>query len=129
MFRRVSSWRPVQALFFLLATWLGFMCQFVLIGAVYNKMRLGVPRDEGIVASPEASSRMHKDPNAAIDAQKTRSATDSPARGHSAGSSAPHPTPVEARLVLGACVAAAAAGTVVLRMRKHRAFITGVTYE
>ena len=35
------------ALFFLLATWLGFMSQFVLIGAVFNKMRLGTPQDEG----------------------------------------------------------------------------------
>ena len=43
------------ALFFLLATWLSFMCQFILIGAVFNKMRLGTPTDEGIVAA--AASR------------------------------------------------------------------------
>ena len=59
----------------MLAAWLGFMSQFILIGAVYNKLRLGVPRHEGIVASPTENSREHKDPRSVIEAHKARSAT------------------------------------------------------
>ncbi len=58
------------ALFFLLATWLSFMCQFILIGAVFNKMRLGAPTDEGIVAASAANSRTHTNPAQAIDEEK-----------------------------------------------------------
>jgi len=63
------------ALFFLLAAWLGFMSQFILIGAVYNKLRLGVPQHEGIVASPAENSREHRDPHSVIEAHRARSAT------------------------------------------------------
>lgn len=61
------------ALFFLLATWLSFLSQFILIGAVFNKMRLGVPRDEGIVAASPSESRGHKEPAEAIDEEKNES--------------------------------------------------------
>lgn len=54
------------ALFFVLATWLLFLSQFILIGAVFNKVRLGRPQDEGILASPSSSSRLHRDPAEAI---------------------------------------------------------------
>ncbi len=60
------------ALFFLLATWLSFMSQFILIGAVFNKIRLGTPKDEGIFASSDAKSRAHKEPHQAIDEQKAK---------------------------------------------------------
>ena len=72
------------ALFFLLATWLSFMSQFILIGAVFNKMRLGTPTDEGIFASSVAESCAHRDPSDAIDEQKRKA-------GISAGSLAPGP--------------------------------------
>src|SRR5579872_664536 len=115
------------ALFFLLATWLGFMSQFVLIGAVFNKMRLGVPQDEGIVASPSADSRAHKGPHSAIEGQKraaSRQSANSPARG---GAVSGGPTLIQARVVLGLCLAGAAAGTAVLRLRKRRDHLAGVT--
>jgi membrane protein len=109
------------ALFFLLAAWLGFLSQFILIGAVFNKMRLGAPRAEGIVASPAGESREHKDPTTAIGEQRRngvarvtapRSPDPPPAGGL-------HPTPAEARVALGLVFAAAAAGAV-LRIRNRR---------
>jgi len=109
------------ALFFLLATWLGFLSQFILIGAVFNKMRLGEPRSEAIVAAPAADSREHQDPNTAIEKQKGTSEA-RPARPHgpvTAPVIAARPTPVQARVAVGIVVAAAAAGTA-LRIRKHR---------
>jgi uncharacterized BrkB/YihY/UPF0761 family membrane protein len=54
------------ALFFVLATWLTFMCQFILLGAVFNKMRLGAPTEEGVVATPPEKSRSIKEPGEAI---------------------------------------------------------------
>jgi membrane protein len=116
------------ALFFLLAAWLGFLSQFILIGAVYNKMRLGAPDAEGVVASPESSSREHTNPHAAINAQRARGTA------LSAGAqlaAAPvvrgpdRPTPRQARVALGLCMAVAAAGTAALRLRKHRNRLTG----
>ncbi len=125
-------------LFFVLAAWLGFMSQFILIGAVYNKLRLGVPEYEGIVASPAANSRDHKDPHAVIEAHRARStaadahtarAAAAEERRPAGGEAAPHdhPTPREARIALGASMAVAAVGTVALRLRKRRDRLTGVT--
>jgi len=45
------------ALFFLLATWFYLLSQLVLLGAVYNRFRLGDPAALGIVASPMRESR------------------------------------------------------------------------
>jgi membrane protein len=41
------------ALFFLLATWLYFLSQFILVGAVAIRMRMGPPVTEGVVPSPQ----------------------------------------------------------------------------
>ncbi len=104
------------ALFFLLAAWLGFLCQFVLIGAVFNKMRLGVPRDEGIVASPASDSREHKAPGDAIEEQKTGSpgpAANTP----NTETTGAHAGNFKAGVALGACIGAATAGTLALRAR------------
>jgi YihY family inner membrane protein len=48
-----STYGKVFALFFVLATWLYFWAQFVLIGAVANRMRAGRPGARGLVAEPE----------------------------------------------------------------------------
>ncbi len=45
------------ALFFLLATWFYLLSQLVLLGAVYNRFRLGEPVKLGILASPMRESR------------------------------------------------------------------------
>jgi len=108
------------ALFFLLATWLGFLSQFILIGAVFNKMRLGAPEKRGIVASSPADSREHKDLNDAIENQKREPA--GVAILGEAGetrTTAAHPTPGQARVVLGVGIATAAVGAAVSRLRKR----------
>jgi membrane protein len=47
-----NTYGATFALFFLLATWLYFVCQFILLGAVVIRMRLGRPGEEGLVPSP-----------------------------------------------------------------------------
>jgi membrane protein len=44
------------ALFFLLATWLYLLSQVLLLGAVYNRFRLGQPATRGLIASPPRQS-------------------------------------------------------------------------
>lgn len=51
-----SSYGATFALFFLLAAWLYFLCQFILLGAVANRMWLGTPEAAGAVASPETEA-------------------------------------------------------------------------
>jgi membrane protein len=113
------------ALFFLLAAWLGFMSQFILIGAVFNKVRLGAPRNEGLVASPLARSRAHKGPSEAIAAQQAGAApADETPSVLPPAQPTVRPTRREARVALGVCVAVAA-GAAALELRKHRNHLTG----
>ena len=58
------------ALFFLLATWFYFPSQLVLLGAVYNRFRLGEPRTLGIFASPLHESVEKRKPVEAIEHDK-----------------------------------------------------------
>jgi membrane protein len=58
------------ALFFLLATWFYLLSQLILLGAVYNKFRLGEPTVRGLVASPMRESRDKVRPVDAIDQKK-----------------------------------------------------------
>jgi len=60
------------ALFFLLATWFYFLSQLLLLGAVYNKFRLGEPAARGIVASPMGESRSKPKPVEAIEERKAQ---------------------------------------------------------
>lgn len=78
------------ALFFLLATWLSFMSQFILIGAVFNKMRLGVPEDEGVVASSPSDGREHKDPDEAIEGENREAHDVASAEGSVGANATPH---------------------------------------
>lgn len=54
-------------LFFLLATWFYLLSQLVLLGAVYNRFRMGPPATKGIVASPAGQARDKKAPVEAIE--------------------------------------------------------------
>lgn len=54
------------ALFFLLATWFYFLSQLVLLGAVFNRFRLGAPSTLGLIASPMRESRVKPTPVEAI---------------------------------------------------------------
>ncbi len=46
-----STYGAAFALFFLLASWLYFLAQFILLGAVANRMHGGVPKARGLIAS------------------------------------------------------------------------------
>jgi hypothetical protein len=57
-------------LFFLLATWFYLLSQLMLLGAVYNKFRLGQPAEHGLIASPMRESRDKIPPVDAIEQKK-----------------------------------------------------------
>ena len=48
-----NTYGATFALFLMLAAWLYFVSQFILMGAVLNRMRLGPPHEEGVVANPQ----------------------------------------------------------------------------
>ena len=58
------------ALFFLLATWFYFLSQLVLLGAVFNRFRLGEPAILGLIASPLRDSRIKPKPVDAIEQEQ-----------------------------------------------------------
>ena len=58
------------ALFFLLATWFYLLSQLILLGAVFNKFRLGEPAVRGLIASPMRESRDKATPVDAIEQEK-----------------------------------------------------------
>lgn len=58
------------ALFFLLATWFYLLSQLILLGAVFNKFRLGEPAVKGLLASPMRESRDKAAPVDTIEQQK-----------------------------------------------------------
>ena len=68
------------ALFFLLATWFYLLSQLVLLGAVYNRFRLGDPAAMGIVASPMRESRDKGKPVEKIKQKQAEAAPPEPPR-------------------------------------------------
>jgi membrane protein len=58
------------ALFFLLATWLFFLCQLLLLGAVFNRLRQGAPEEAGVAAEPGEKGEAAPRPVDAIEAQQ-----------------------------------------------------------
>jgi len=48
-----STYGAAFALFFLLASWLYFFAQFILLGAVVNRMYAGAPTARGLIAGPQ----------------------------------------------------------------------------
>lgn len=65
-----NSYGQQFALFFLLAAWLSFLSQFILLGAVVVRMRHGAPSDEGLVSAPESDSRDIERPSDAVEEQQ-----------------------------------------------------------
>jgi membrane protein len=94
------------ALFFLLATWFYLLSQLILLGAVYNKFRLGEPATRGLIASPMRESRDKTRPVEAIEEKKAEGAP--PA--------APRRSFFQ-RVALGAVLAVAVAAGVVRKRR------------
>jgi membrane protein len=64
-----STYGATFALFFLLATWLYLVSQFILLGAVVVRMRLGPPGEEGAIPSPGDAVRS-TDSSRGVDAQR-----------------------------------------------------------
>lgn len=62
------------ALFLLLATWFYLLSQLILLGAVFNRFRLGEPRTLGLFASPLRESQATPKPVDAIEREKAASA-------------------------------------------------------
>jgi len=65
-------------LFFLLATWLFLLSQLLLLGAVYNRFRLGEPQRKGLIASPTKESREPERPVDVIERKKGESSAAPP---------------------------------------------------
>jgi membrane protein len=59
-------------LFFLIATWLYLLSQVLLLGAVYNRFRLGEPHKMGLIASPARASDEIKPPVEEIKTEQAR---------------------------------------------------------
>jgi membrane protein len=55
-----SSYGAQFGLFFLLATWLYLLSELLLLGAVYNRLRLGQPEVKGLIASPHSESQAER---------------------------------------------------------------------
>jgi len=98
------------ALFFLLATWFYLLSQLVLLGAVYNRFRLGDPAALGIVASPMRESR---DKGKPVEKIKQKQAEAAPAE--------PPRRSIFQRAALAGVVALAVAAGVVRRLRPKTA--------
>lgn len=98
------------ALFFLLATWFYFLSQLLLLGAVYNRFRLGEPARLGLVASPMRESRDKGKPVEAIKEKQSELAVPEPPR-----------RSIFQRAAMGIVVAAAVAAGVVRRKRPRAA--------
>jgi len=99
-------------LFFLLATWLYVLSELLLLGAVYNRFRLGQPVTKGLIASPSDESHQPERPVDVI-RRKKRAATASRRR--------PEPS-VQRRSFLQHGILAALMGVAVAgRMLKRRA--------
>jgi HAMP domain-containing protein len=103
-------------LFFLLATWLYLLSELLLLGAVYNRFRLGEPATKGLIASPSDESH---EPERAVDVIRRKK------RGTSASNTGQRPAPaVERRSVLQrgllALLVGVAVGGRVIRRRGRR---------
>jgi membrane protein len=68
-----NTYGATFALFFLLATWFYLLSQLVLLGAVFNRFRLGDPAKLGIVASPLHESRRKDRPADSIKQKQVES--------------------------------------------------------
>ena len=62
-----STYGKGFALFFVLAAWFYLLSNVILLGAVYNKFRLGDPMKEGLIATPEHKARTVQRPAEAIE--------------------------------------------------------------
>jgi len=102
-------------LFFLLATWFYLLSELLLLGAVYNRFRMGDPARRGLIASPMVDSRQPKRP---VEAIKRNQEVEAPANEPPPRR---RPRSVFQRLALPAAVALGVAGGLLRRRRKRQA--------
>jgi YihY family inner membrane protein len=105
-----NTYGATFGLFFLLATWFYLLSQLILLGAVFNKFRLGEPAARGLVASPMHESRDKTRPVESIEQKKADSTPPKPPR-----------RSVFQRVALGAVMALAVAAGAVRRRRSRPA--------
>ena len=111
-----NSYGAQFGLFFLIATWLYLLSELLLLGAVYNRFRLGQPATKGLIASPADESH---EPERAVDVIRRKK------RGNSALDTRQRPAPaVERRSalqrgILAVLVGVAVAGGVIRRRARR----------
>jgi hypothetical protein len=107
-------------LFFILATWLYLLSELLLVGAVYNRFRMGEPSKEGLIASPMADSHPSKRPVDSI--KEKRLVPDGASQEPSVpvGPSPGRPRSAFQRAALGLVVAGAVAARVLRRSRRSK---------
>jgi membrane protein len=71
--RGFNTYGAQFGLFFLLAAWLYLLSELLLLGAVYNRFRLGEPTKKGLLASPTDESKEIRRPIDEIKKEKARS--------------------------------------------------------
>ena len=106
-------------LFFLLATWFYLLSELLLLGAVYNRFRMGEPARLGLFASPLGESRRSKRPVEAIkekQAEEEEEKDDRPPPTHRRPQRS-----LFQRIALPAAVALAVAGRLLRRRRRKLA--------
>lgn len=79
--RGFNAYGAQFGLFFLLAAWLYLLSQVLLLGAVYNRFRLGEPTKKGLIASPAADSMEVPRPIEVIKKEKARGSGGPPKKG------------------------------------------------
>jgi membrane protein len=72
--RGFNSYGAQFALFFLLATWFYLLSELILLGAVFNRFRLGEPVARGLIASPLQDAHKSKRPVEAIKQEQDKAA-------------------------------------------------------
>jgi membrane protein len=68
--RGFNAYGAQFGLFFLLAAWLYLLSEVLLLGAVYNRFRLGEPTKKGLIASPAQDSKDVRRPIDEIEKEK-----------------------------------------------------------
>ncbi|HUZ86093.1 MAG TPA: YihY/virulence factor BrkB family protein [Candidatus Baltobacterales bacterium] len=108
-------------LFFLLATWFYLLSELLLLGAVYNRFRMGEPVKRGLIASPLGDSRQNKRP---VEAIKENKAKDGPTPKQISATEASSPAKRRRsafqRLALSLAVAVAVAAGIVRRRARPK---------
>ena len=104
-------------LFFLLATWFYLLSELLLLGAVYNRFRMGEPVKKGLIASPMGDSRHIARP---VEAIKRKKAEDRPEEKKTSEKTRPRPRSFFQRIALSLALAAAVTVGVVRRRGRSK---------